>query len=122
MKTRAAARFAGTVSLWLLTFVHLVLPFTPANPHPEIHIKIGAVLIGSVFLSLAILSRRVPRAAAGAGLLFFVLVSSAAAATQRSPIEEGLAVKLFFALTLLLGFVLAQSHAPGSSGPASPRR
>ena len=43
MKPRAAARLAGNGSLGLLAFIHLVLPFTPANPHPELHIKIGLV-------------------------------------------------------------------------------
>jgi hypothetical protein len=115
MKTRAAVRLAGSVSLSLLAAIHLVLPFTPVNPHPEINIKIGAVLIGSVFLGLAILSRRAARAAAGAGLLFFLLVSSTAAATQRSPFEEGLAIKLFFVLTLLFCLLHAPVHARRSS-------
>jgi hypothetical protein len=59
------------------------------------------------------LSRRAPRATAGAGLLFFLLVSSVAAATQRSPFEEGLAIKLLLVLTLLLGVVLAQPPFEG---------
>jgi hypothetical protein len=115
MKTRAAARLAGSVSLWLLAVIHLVLPFTLANTHSEVHIKIGAVLIWSVFLGLAMLSRRAPRATAGAGLLFFLVVSSTAAATQRFPVEEGLAIKLFFVLTLLFCLVRAQVHVRSSS-------
>ena len=110
------ARFAGGLGLWLLAFIHLVLPFTPANPHPETHIRIGAAVIGLLFLALAILALRTPRRAAGAGLLFFLAVSSVAAFTERSPLEEGLPVKIFLVVVLTLGL---RSSAPTHHPPAT---
>ena len=111
---RKLARAGGTAALWGLALIHLVLPLTPANQHPEIRIKISAALIGVVFLALAILARRLHRRATTAGLLFFIVVSATAALTGRSPVEEGLIVKLFFVLALSAAMV-AGDHSRRAS-------
>ena len=108
---RSLARLTGRSALWILALIHLVLPFTPVNSHPEAQIKIAAVAIGSVFLALAVVWPRAPRAASAAGLVLFIAISSVAAATQRSPIEEGWVVKLFFVVSLALAFA---SFAPSA--------
>lgn len=97
------ARTIGLFTLGLLAFIHLVLPFTSANSHPEPHIRVAAVLIGSAFLTLLVLGRVRPRGALAVGLLFFVAVSGVAAATGRSPAQEGLPVKIVLALGLGVG-------------------
>ena len=97
---RKLARAGGTAALWGLALIHLVLPLTPANQHPEVRVKISAALIGVMFLALAILARRTHWRAMAAGLVLFLVVSGTAALTGRSPVEEGLLVKLFFVLAL----------------------
>ncbi|MBH53904.1 MAG: hypothetical protein CMI18_06100 [Opitutaceae bacterium] len=42
-------RYART-SLVLLAFIHLVLPFTLVNHHPELHIKIASIVFGFAFV------------------------------------------------------------------------
>ena len=102
------ARAIGLFTLGLLAFIHLVLPFTSANSHPEAHIRVAAVVIGLAFLALLALARVRPRRALAVGLLFFVAVSGVAASTGRSPVQEGLPVKIVLALGLGVG--LASTH------------
>ena len=108
---RKLARAGGTLALWGLALIHLVLPLTPANQHPEARIKVSAALIGVLFLVLAILARRMRRRAMAAGLLLFIVVSATAALTGRSPVEEGLVVKLFFVLALSAAVVAGDQRA-----------
>ena len=112
------SRVIGHATLWVLASIHLVLPFTPANSHSEPHIRVAAVLIGVVFVGLALLARWFPGRAKLVGLLFFLLVSSVAALTGRSPLAEGLAIKLFFAGSLLAGAIVGPAvDRPPSSRP-----
>ena len=112
--------WAATGALWILALIHLLLPFTPANPHPEAHIRVGAVVIGLVFVSLGVSARTSPRRSAIAGLLFFLLVSAVAAVTGRSPIEEGLALKLLLVAGLTAGVLGPSATDRATSKGAAP--
>ncbi len=94
--SRSSVLVAQTVLL-ALTFIHLILPLTPVNTHPELRIRVVAVFLGLVFFVLFGLSFRAPRAAFGGGLTLFVLVSIVAAVSGASPATEGLGVKLLCA-------------------------
>lgn len=50
----------GHGTLFLLAFIHLVLPFTAANSHPEARIKVAATILGVSFLALTIVAFRAP--------------------------------------------------------------
>ena len=84
----------GRGLLYLLVFIHLVLPWTPANQSDEGTILVGAILIGAGFLGLAIWSRRNPRLALTAGAVLFAIVETVAALTGASPLSEGWPIKL----------------------------
>lgn len=101
----------GRVVLFLLVFIHLVLPFTSINRHPELQILVGSLVLGILFLALAIqsFSKPYPFLAYGLALLLFVYVLSAA--TGASPPEEGFVVKTVFAVLLAAGAISAYKIA-----------
>ena len=91
--------------LFLLVFIHWVLPFTPVNQHPEITIKIGSLVLGAAFLFLAIRSIASPRLYFLLGLALLVAVYIVSATTGASPLREGLVVKVVFAAALVIGVI-----------------
>ena len=104
-----ACRLARGV-LYTLVFIHFVLPFTPVNQHEETRILFASVILGILFLSLARVSYRYPRAAFSAGLIFLLFIYALSHATGASPIAEGWPVKLVFAAGLTAGTYTAHEH------------
>ena len=90
----------GHGTLFLLAFIHLVLPFTVVNSHPETRIKVAALVLGVAFLALAIAAFRRPYPALLIGLCVFLAVCAVAALGGSSPLSEGWPVKLLFVATL----------------------
>ena len=90
----------GPGTLFLLAFIHLVLPFTAVNSHPEARIKIAATILGVSFLALAIAAFRRPIPALLIGLGLFLAVCVVAALGGSSPLSEGWPIKLLFVATL----------------------
>ena len=105
---------AGHAILFLLAFIHLVLPFTVANSHPELRIKVAAVILGIAFLSLAVAGFRYRYPATVLGLVLFVGVCITAALGGSSPLAEGWPIKLLF-LASLAGSALALRRAVSAS-------
>ena len=89
--------------IFILVFIHLILPYTPVNRHEGIQIPIGAGVIGVWFLVLALKSYRYPRKYFIFALAFFWGVTLLAAVTRASPIMEGIVIKLLFSFGLLWG-------------------
>ena len=116
MSWRSIGISVGRGLLYLLVFIHLVLPWTPANQSDDDTIVVGALLIGVGFLAIAIWSRRNPRPALTAGAALFLIVETIAAATGASPWSDGWPIKL--ALSGLLAYSLA---AAWSSTPEKTR-
>ena len=102
MQTLNFRKWMGRTTLFLLTVIHLILPFTPANQHEGKQIIIGAMVIGIIFLFFTIRSFRHPYRFSFYGLIFFWVVNFTAAAMEASPLSEGWVVKLIFSITLIL--------------------
>ena len=100
----------GRGLLYLLVFIHLVLPWTPANRSDENTILIGALTIGVGFLVISVWSHRNPRPAFTAGAVLFLVVEVVADATDASPWSEGWPIKL--ALSLLFAYAMAAAWTP----------
>ncbi|MBK1877319.1 hypothetical protein [Pelagicoccus mobilis] len=113
MIQRDSATHIARGVLVVLVFIHLILPFTPANHHPELHIKIASILFGFGFLAFTALSFEKPRAAFRGGLIFLLALYLVSAATGASPITEGILPKFIFATGLILGI---------HTNPQSPKR
>ena len=94
----------------MLVFIHLVLPWTPANQSDDDTIVVGALLIGIGFLAIAIWSRSNPRSALTAGTVLFLVVETVAAATGASPWSDGWPIKL--GLSGLFTYSLAAVWSP----------
>jgi len=110
MSWRSVGFGIGRGLLYLLVFIHLVLPWTPANQSDDAAILVGALVIGFGFLAIAIWSRRNPRSAFTAGATLFLLVETVADATGASPWAEGWPIKL--TLSLLFAYALAAAWIP----------
>ena len=91
--------------LFVLVLIHFILPFTPANPHPELRIKIASLVLGSLFLTLGIRSLTRPRSNLIAGLVLLLIVYAVSAVSGASPITEGWPIKIMFACLLAAGIV-----------------
>ena len=102
----------GKGLLYLLVFIHLALPWTPANQSEDDTIVVGALLIGIGFLAIAIWSRRNPRAALTAGAVLFLIVETVAAMTGASPWSEGWLIKLALSGLFAYSLVAAWSSTP----------
>ena len=94
MQWRSAGVRAGRLVLYLLSFIHLVLPWTPVNQNDSTSVLVGGMIIGIGFLALALWSRRNPGPAFGIGAVLFLIVETVAAATGASPWSGGWPVKL----------------------------
>ena len=97
----------GRGVLFVLMFIHFVLPFTPVNQHPELQIRVGSLILGIAFLFFAIRSFSAPFVYLLFGLILLVSVYAVSAATGASPMEEGLIVKIVFSLCLFVGVISA---------------
>ena len=89
--------------LYLLVTIHLILPFTPVNPHPELRIKIAGIILAALFLTLGIRSLRKSNSSFKSGLALLLIVYLVSAATGASSLGEGLIVKIVFASLLGAG-------------------
>ena len=94
MRWRSAGVQAGRAVLYLLTFIHLVLPWTPVNQNDSASVLVGGMIIGVGFLALALWSRRSPGPALSIGAVMFLAVETVADATGASPWSESWPVKL----------------------------
>jgi len=106
-RTRFGLHFARAV-LFLLVAIHFVLPFTPANTHPERRILVASMILGAIFLACVITSYRRPFASFAAALSVLLLVYVISAVSGTSPIAEGLVVKIVFAAGLIYGLASAR--------------
>lgn len=109
---RKAPVFLARGVLFLLVLIHLILPFTAVNPHPEIRIKIASIILAVLFLTVGIRSLRKPNSSFKSGLALLLIVYSLSAVTGASPLGEGLIVKIVFACLLVAGIY----STPGKRG------
>jgi hypothetical protein len=105
MRWRSAGVQAGRAVLYLLTFIHLVLPWTPVNQSDSASVLVGGMMIGIAFLALALWSRRSPIPALSIGAVLFLSVEIVADATGASPWSEGWPVKLVLAAVFVWAFL-----------------
>ena len=103
------ANLLPRVAIAVLTLLHLVGPYTPINNSDASQIVIGAMIIGAGFVGLFLWSFFRPRRAALFALALFVAVVAISAATDASPLLEGLPVKILLAAMLAVGSVYADS-------------
>jgi hypothetical protein len=103
----------GRCALFALVGIHVVLPFTPLNPHSEGRIVAASLILGGSFLYLGLLTYRTPARAfwGGFGLLAVVVIVSAW--SGASPVEEGLWVKLTLLVILAFAALTAGEAEPG---------
>ena len=94
--------------LFLLVFIHWVLPFTPANQHSELTILVGSLILGGAFLFLGVRSIKSSFVYLLSGLILLLIVYAVSAATGASPLSEGSVVKVLFTALLLLGVFSAK--------------
>lgn len=91
--------------LFLLVFIHWVLPFTPANQHSELRIIFASAILGTAFLAIAIKSIRQPGRYFTAGLLLLLIVYAISALSGASPLKEGLVIKVLFVIFIAFGII-----------------
>ena len=99
----------GRAILTLLVGIHWILPFTPVNPHEKPRIIIASLILGTVFLTLLLRSRRQPARAFAVAAGLLALVIAVSAATGASPLAEGAVVKVLFVGGL--GWAARTTHA-----------
>lgn len=97
--------------LFLLVFIHWILPFTPANRHSSSRITIASLILGALFLGIGIKSISYPSRYFTIGLVLLLTVYVISALSGASPIAEGLIVKILFALFLILGIIAAKKQS-----------
>ena len=93
--------------LSILVLIHVILPFTAVNPHPQLRIKIGSLVLAALFFGIALYSISRPLQALISGFTLLLAVYVVSALTGASPITEGLQVKIAFVLLLSLGIMAA---------------
>jgi hypothetical protein len=74
----------GRGVLFLLVAIHFVLPFTPVNQHPELQIKIGSLILGSIFLWLGARSLSQPLVCFVAAFVLLIAVYIVSSVTGAS--------------------------------------
>ena len=97
----------------VLTLLHLIGPYTPINNSDASQIVVGAMIIGGGFAGLFVWSFSRPRRAALGALVLFLAVVAISAATDASPLTEGLPVKIVLAAMLAFGSVFADDVRRG---------
>ena len=115
MRFEVFAPRAATIVLWALVAIHFVLPFTPANPHEELRIKVASLILGGSFLGLAVLARVRETLAFAIALVLLLGVYVVSAVGGASPLSEGWLIKLIFALAL--GGGLAAKRLQSAQAP-----
>jgi hypothetical protein len=98
-------RYLARGVLFLLVFIHWILPFSPANQHSELRIIVASIILGAVFLVIGIKSISRPGRYFTLGLILLLFVYALSALSEASPIAEGIVVKLLFVLFLIFGIV-----------------
>ena len=107
------AEVGGRMVLAGLVLIHLTLPFTPLNPHPQLRIRVASLILALLFGLLTWRSRSAPRAAFAIGVVLLMGVYAVSASTGASPLTEGWLVKLVFAAVLLWATIQAdRASAP----------
>ncbi len=104
------------ITLFVLTTIHLILPFTPVNRHEEPRIKIAAAILGLVFLALTVVSVQRPLVAFAAGLALFTATVIVGSVGGASPLEEGWVVRLLFFALLSYGCLRSNLHTTNAIG------
>ena len=110
LRTSVGVICARTVLL-ILVAIHLVLPFTPINTHPELRIKVASLILGASFLLLGLASFRRPFFAFVAALTLLLVVYIVSAVSGASPVLEGLPVKIIFVAGLAYGLITSRGRA-----------
>ena len=82
--------------LFLVVCIHWILPFTPVNPHRELRIVVASLVLGGLFLALALRSYRQPRGSFARAAALLTGVITVSALTGASPVGEGAVVKVLF--------------------------
>jgi hypothetical protein len=96
-------RYLARGVLFLLVFIHWILPFTPVNQHSEPRVIVASIILGAAFLLIGIKSISQPVRYFTIGLVLLLIVYAISSLSGASPIAEGLAVKVLFVLLLILG-------------------
>jgi len=94
--------------LFLLVFIHWILPFTPVNQNPEARIVIASIILGASFLFIGIKSVARPSRYFAIGLILLLAVYVISDLSGASPLAEGIVVKVLFVLFLILGIIAAR--------------
>ena len=95
----------GRIALFALVAIHLVLPFTPANPLAGARIVVASLVLGATYVALAVSSYHEPARAFWGGFGLLAIVIIVASWTGVSPAEEGWPVKLALLIGLSFGGV-----------------
>ena len=101
-------RYLARGVLFLLVFIHWILPFTPVNENPEARIIVASIILGASFLWIGIKSVARPGRYFAIGLILLLAVYAISDLSGASPLAEGIVVKVLFVLFLVLGIVSAR--------------
>lgn len=108
MRSIIKGSFVGRTVIFALVGIHLILPFTPVNRHPEGRIIIASLIIGIVFLGLGLLSFRKQFISFFAALILLIIVIAVSALSGASPLQEGIIVKIVLVAGLMYGTIYAK--------------
>ena len=108
MRFLSTSRYLARGVLFLLVFIHWILPFTPVNQNPETRIMIASIILGASFLWIGIKSVARPGRYFAIGLILLLAVYAISDLSGASPLAEGIVVKVLFVLFLILGIVSAR--------------
>jgi len=101
-------RYLARGVLFLLVFIHWILPFTPVNQNPEARIVVASIILGASFLFIGIKSVARPGRYFAIGLILLLAVYVISDLSGASPLAEGIVVKVLFVLFLILGIISAR--------------
>ncbi len=107
----SALRVGGYLArgvLFLLVFIHWILPFTPVNQNPEARIVVASIILGASFLFIGIKSIARPGRYFAIGLILLLAIYVISDLSGASPLAEGIVVKVLFVLFLILGIISAR--------------
>ena len=101
-------RYLARSVLFVLVFIHWILPFTLVNQNPETQIIIGSIILGGSFLWIGIKSLARPSRYFTIGLILLLAVYAISDLSGASPLAEGIVVKVIFVLFLIFGILSAR--------------
>ncbi len=107
VSAKTSSLFARIV-IFTLVGIHLILPFTPVNTHPEQRIVIASLILGVLFLSLGLASFKRPYRSFLTALVLLLAVYVISAVSGASSWQEGLVVKVLFVAGLIYGLLGAR--------------